>query len=207
MTYPEQGPNELPPTVPNPVPGQNPPPGSPAPGQSPPPAQPSSPWYPPGVAAVPPAADPYAPAYGDTGYHAAPAPPGYGPPGYPPAGYPGAPYAPPPKRRTGLIVGIVATILVVCLGGGAVAAVLVLRNLNSTATPTAGPTASTPPIDPTTEPTAGPTTGDPGGSDFNGDLRTLLIPRPAGANPWQDFPNRRRQPRPRHGGRTLPGPG
>jgi hypothetical protein len=190
VTYPEQGPNELPPTVPNQLPGQSPPPPgqSPQPGQSPPPAPPAPPQYPPGVAAVPPAVDPYAPMYGDTGYQSAQVPPGYGPPGYPPAGYPGAPYAPPPKKRTGLIVGIVATILVLCLGGGAVAAILVLRNLNTTATPTAGPSVSTP-ADPTSEPTSAPTTSDPGGSNFAGDLRTLLLPRPTGANPWQDFPS------------------
>jgi hypothetical protein len=199
VTYPEQGPSELPPTVPNPVPGQNPPPPgqsppfpgqtSPAPGQSPPPVPPSPPRYPPGVAAVPPAVDPYAPAYGDTGYQASPVAPGYGPPGYPPPpGYPGAPYAAPRKRRTGMIVGIIAAVVAVCLIGGAVATVLVLRNLNTTATPTAGPSASTPQTEPTTDPTSGPTTGNPGGSDFTGDLRTLLLPRPAGANPWQDFP-------------------
>jgi hypothetical protein len=171
------------------VPGQNPAAGqTPAPGQTPPPNQPP-PVFPPGVAAVPPAVDPYAPRYGDTGYQPAPAygpgdygAPGYGAaPGYPAPGYP--PYAQPPKRRTGLIIGIVAVVLVVCLGGGAVAAVLVLRNLDPTASPTAGPSGSTPTSDTPTEPTAAPTTP----SNFTGDLRTLLVPRPSGAEPWQDF--------------------
>jgi hypothetical protein len=87
-----------------------------------------------------------------------------------------------------MIVGIIAAVLVICLGGGAVAAVLVLRNLNTT--PTAGPTASTPPTEPTSAPTSGPDTGDPGSSDFTGDLRTLLVPRPDDAEPWQDFASR-----------------
>jgi hypothetical protein len=181
VTNPEQGPTELPPTVPNAVPGQNP-----TPGQAPPPAAPSSPVFPPGVAAVPPAVDPYAPRYGDTGYQPAPAygPPDYGTPGYgAQPGYP--PFAQPPKRRTGLIVGIVAAVLVLCLGGGAVAAILALRNLDAKASPTGGPSNQPPPTSqPATEPTADPTTPP---SDFTGDLRSLLVPRPNGAEPWQDF--------------------
>jgi hypothetical protein len=176
VTYPEQGPNELPPTVPNPIPGQNPVPNQPGP-----------PVYPPGVAPIPPPVDPYAPSYGDTAYQPAPGgvgypPPGYPPPGYPPPGYPGAPYPAAPKRRTGLIVGLVV-VLVLCLGGGAVAAIVLLRNFNPSANPTSGPSGSTPTRS-TSEPTADATTP---GTDFTGDLRPLLVPRPAGANPWENF--------------------
>ena len=136
MTYPEQGPNELPPTVPTPIPGQKP------------------------------------PTYGYTGY-----PVGYPPPGYPPPGYPGAPYPPAPKRRTGLIIGLV--VVLVLLLGGAVAATVFLKNLNSSANPTSGPSRSIP-----TRSTSGPTT--PKGP-FTGDLRSLLLPRPPGTKPWQEF--------------------
>jgi len=178
VTYPEQGPSELPPTVPNPAT----------------PNQPSSPWYPPGVAPVPPPpADPYATGYTPTTEYGYGPPPAYGPPGYPPQpppGYPGAPYPPPPKRsRTGLIVGIIVGVLVLCIGGGVAAAVLVNQQLkNNNANPTGGTnTGGTPTQGQSQPPTAGPTTPP---SDFTGDLRQLLVPRPSGADPWEDFPSK-----------------
>jgi hypothetical protein len=55
-------------------------------------------------------------------------PPGYRPqPGYRPPGYGPQGYGPPPKRKTGLIIGIVVG-AVLLLGGAAVAVILLLGN-------------------------------------------------------------------------------
>jgi hypothetical protein len=60
-------------------------------------------------------------------------PPGYPPPGAPPPGYPPAggpvPGAPPPKKKTGLIIGIVAAAVVLVLAGCAIGAVVLIRTL------------------------------------------------------------------------------
>jgi hypothetical protein len=101
--------------------------------------------------------------------------------------YAGAAYAPPPKRNTGLIVGIVVGVLVLCLTGAIVGGALIFRGLNLDAggqqTPPpsqgAGPSASAPV-------TAGPTSAAPP-ERFTGDLRTLLVARPSGAKPWSDI--------------------
>jgi len=90
----------------------------------------------------------------------------YGPPGGMPTGW-GSP--PPPKSRTGLLVGLIATLLVVVIVG-TLAAVLLLKpggGTSAVATATATPTAT---LAPTTTPTSGPQVllQDPLTSNANG---------------------------------------
>jgi hypothetical protein len=118
--------------------------------------------------------------------------PGYpGQPGYPPPDYSGTPYAPPvKKKRTGLIIGIVAGVLVLCVLGSVGGGLLIGRSLNA-----ASAAASNAPTIPTDDPlpTAGTTTptdrrtSTAAVPSYTGDLRTLLVARPTGAQPWKDF--------------------
>jgi hypothetical protein len=158
VTYPEP-PSDVPPPKPAPEPAK----------------------YPPGVASVPsPPVDPYGPAvdpYDPYGY-------GSPPPGYPIDPTYGAAAQPPPKRRrTGLIVGIIVTVLVLCVGGSLAGAVALMNAFDGGSNPPPG--TSAPPA--TTRPRATPTPTRP--PDYTGDLRRLLVPRPPGAEPWSDFPS------------------
>jgi hypothetical protein len=106
-----------------------------------------------------------------------PTQPGYlGAPVYsaPPAGYAGYPPPAPPRRRTGLIVGIVSLVIVAVLAG--LGAFALVNRQEKNANPTSG--------SPTAPPTAGPTTPVPTQTDFFGDLRTLLLSRPANSSPY-----------------------
>lgn len=139
--------------------------------------------------------------FGPPGYGASP---GYSQPGYPPQGYPVGAYPPPRKRRTGLIVGIVAIVLVLCVGGSIGGGLLIARTLDATADGPAAPlnpaspqvapsSRPTPATSPATSPSGVPSTrptasvSAPAGQHFGGDLRELLLPRPAGTVPWKDF--------------------
>jgi hypothetical protein len=161
-------PGQEPPTVRDPLAPV--PPGPVSPSSVPPP-----PFYPPGTASVPP---PYTPAQ----YQ-----PQYLPPNYPEIDYGGAAYAPPPKRNTGLIVGIVVGVLVLCLTGAVVGGALVIRTLNLSAggDPT-GPALTTGPTAAQPRSSSAPATTS-SGERFTGDLRTLLLARPSGAKPWNDI--------------------
>src|SRR5262249_39702115 len=131
------------------------------------PGAPSMPLYgqgaPPGY---PPYGQPGAPSMPLYGQPGAPSMPLYGPPGGMPTGW-GSP--PPPKSRTGLLVGLIATLLVVVIVG-TLAAVLLLKpggGTSAVATATATPTAT---LAPTTTPTSGPQVllQDPLTSNANG---------------------------------------
>lgn len=206
MTHPEQGSPE-PPTNHDPYAPRSPAPPSPQPWY--PPGIASVPLQPqrPGETYDPrgyPVQQPYPaepgypepgyppPGYPEPGYQAAP--PGYQPqPGYPPPGYPvdpsyaGTPYAPPPRGRNGLLIGLVVVLVVLGLTGGIVGGIFVVRAINAgnTTSQTTGPAGS---------PTGGaqsstqPQTGSSAPAQvFNGNLNQLLLPRPAGSKPWQDF--------------------
>lgn len=145
---------------------------------SPAPAPPSGPaYFPPGKATVP-----------------------VQPTGYPDASYPpidasqpyldygGTPYAPAPRRRTGTALGIGAVVAVIALAvlvGVGYLAYTVVSNATrpDPSRPVAGATS------PGTTPAGKPTTTPPKASVFDGDLRTLLVPRPAGAQPWEKLKN------------------
>src|SRR5262245_46063836 len=110
-----------------------------------------------------------------------------GAPGYPASDYLGAPYAPPPKSRTGLIVGAVIGVLVLCLAGSIGGGLLIARAINVAASPSAQPvtnprTSSAVQADGSATLSASAAT-----ARYLGDLRELLLPRPAGSVPWSDF--------------------
>ena len=170
MTHPEPGPGQEPPTLAEPtLPAQ--------------PAAPQPPTYQQGSAAVP---RQFAPQPAETyPYSAAPE---YG--AYPSPDYGG--YAPPPKRRTGLIAGIVIGVLVLCVAGsvgGGLAIVAALKPSSSASAPNPGSPASypgSPAATPSGRQTDAAATTPPAAT-FTGDLRTLLVPRPAGAKPWDEY--------------------
>jgi len=178
VTHPEQGPSESP-SDQDPYVQGPPPPASP------------QPWYPPGVASLPRQPQEYGPSQGfpvQQPYQAEPGYPpqqGYQPPGYPPdPANAGLPYAPSPKRRNGLLIGLVAVLAVLCVAGTALGGIYVSRALRAsdTTSPTAGPSTTEPPQ---TEP--GSTPSSAAGPGFGGNLNQLLLPRPSGSQPWEDF--------------------
>jgi hypothetical protein len=175
VTHPEQGSSESP---------SNQDPHA----QGPPP---SSPWYPPGVAPVPQQPQEYGPSPGYPVQQPYQGQPGYPPQqGYPVPGHPydptyaGLPYAPPPKRRNGLLIGLVAVLVVLCLAGTALGGIFAVRAINAgkTTSPTTGPaTTAAPSTETGSNPSSAPVQG------FNGNLNQLLVPRPSGSQPWKDF--------------------
>jgi hypothetical protein len=89
-----------------------------------------------------------------------------------------------------MIIGIIAGVLVLCVGVTVVSALVFGRALKNNAggNPTSSQsTGTTTSPGNTTEPT---TSGPTQGPDFTGDLRELLLPRPAGTDPWEDFPSK-----------------
>jgi hypothetical protein len=127
---------------------------------------------------------------------AGPAP--YPPPLYPPPSYPPGqadlppttvPFGTPgPRRRRGLTMTLAAFGLVLLIAGGGIVGFLAVRSLRgalaadppaNSAGPTAAVTTPAAPSSPT------PTAEKP----FAGDLRELLIDRPAGSSRWNDFPS------------------
>jgi hypothetical protein len=130
------------------------------------PAYPTQPVY-----SAPPAQPVYSapPAYPTQPYSAPPlfpaASPGvYG--GYPPPA--------PPRRRAGLVLGIAGLAVVAVLAALGAFALVSRQEKNNN--PTAG--------SPTVSPTAGASTPAPAQTDFFGDLRTLLLSRPANASAY-----------------------
>ena len=201
MTHPQPGADQEPPTTPDPFPT-----GAALP--APPPWAPPQPFFAPGSASVPQQVPQQMPhqmqpqipqqlpqqvplsAAVTAPMGTAAIGPGYPPPPYPPPGYPagndylGTPYAPRPKSRTGLIVGIVVGVLVLCLAGSVGGGLLIARSLDTTANApsTTAATSSTPQPSGSVTPTTSADT-----QRYRGDLRQLLLPRPAGTSPWEDF--------------------
>ena len=201
VTHPEPGAGQEPPTTRDPFP-----PGAALP--APPPWAPPQPFFAPGSASVPQQVPQQIPpqippqiqqqlpqqvplsAAVTVPLGTAADGPGYPPPPYPPPGYLagndylGTPYPPRPKGRTGLIVGIVVGVLVLCLAGSVGGGLLIARSLDTTANgpSTAAATSSTPQPRGSVTPWTSADT-----QRYLGDLRQLLLPRPAGTSPWVDF--------------------
>jgi hypothetical protein len=91
-----------------------------------------------------------------------------------------------PRRRRGLLMTLAAFGLVLLVAGGGVLGFMAVRGLRGgLAADDPGPTpaaTTTAAPSPTAEPTKGP-------AHFAGDLRDLLIDRPAGSSRWSDFPS------------------
>jgi hypothetical protein len=153
------------------------------------------PATPPASPAAPPAS-PAGPAYFPPGKASVPSQPtGYADASYPPLDasqpyldYGGTPYAPAPRRSTGTMLGIGAVVAVIAL-----AALVGIGYLAYTVVSNAAAPDPTRPVIGTTStgagPTAKPNTTPPKASVFDGDLRTLLVQRPAGAQPWDKLKN------------------